>query len=665
MSSLEGTLPGPVAPTRLLYPEKEDRKQDKIEAFCFGLAGRVLTGTSPLRSRHLSRIIKLVDDRALELSSLTDSALADIARDLRIAFRREGAQEKLVGLSFALIRETAHRVLGMRHFDVQLMGGFAMYQGMIAEMQTGEGKTLTATLPAATAALAGMPVHVITVNDYLAKRDAETMNPLYEALGLTVGIVVQDMEPDARRAAYGCDITYCTNKDLTFDYLRDQMVLGDRKENLRLKMERLHRRESRTDRLVLRGLAFAIIDEADSVLIDEARTPLIISGEGDIEDELERSKQALAIVGELSDGEHYRIRYDERGIELSERGKSKLRQLAEPLGGMWAISILREELATQALSALFLFHRDEQYLVQDGKVQIIDEYTGRIMPDRFWSEGLHQLIEVKEECEPSGRRLTLARITYQRFFRRYLRVGGMTGTANEVASEFWSVFRLPVVRIPTNRPCLRKIGALRIAPAANEKWEIIADRAAVLQRSGVPVLIGTRSVSASEELSAVLSRHDIVHSVLSAAQDSEEASIVARAGEAGRVTVATNMAGRGTDIILADGVAESGGLHVIMSERHDAGRIDRQLAGRSARQGDPGHVETVLSLEDSLLEFGHGTLFGYIWQLLARRFGGVFGPIAFTHAQRRAERTHSRMRRDLLKLDEKLGQALAFSGSME
>jgi preprotein translocase subunit SecA len=591
--------------------------------------------------------------------------LLTTASELRVSFRRDGVQEKLVGRSFALIRESAHRVLGMRPFNVQLMGGFAMFKGMIAEMQTGEGKTLTATLPAATAALAGMPVHVITVNDYLAQRDADTMTPLYQALGLSVGVVVHGMSPDERRAAYGCDITYCTNKELTFDYLRDQMVLGDRKENLRLKMEKMHRSDCRLDRLVLSGLSFAIIDEADSVLIDEARTPLIISGEGDIADELERSKQALDVVGKLTEGEDYRVRYDERGVELSDRGKNRLRQIAESLSGMWAISLLREELATQALAALLLFHRDEQYLVQDDKVQIIDEYTGRVMADRFWSEGLHQLIEVKENCPPSGRRLTLARITYQRFFRRYHRVGGMTGTANEVAREFWSVFRLPVVKIPTHRPCRRTIGPVHLTPTASEKWAVVAARAVELQRSGVPVLIGTRSVAASEELSTILSRENIDHHVLSAAQDTEEAEIIASAGEAGRITVATNMAGRGTDIILAAGVADCGGLHVILSERHDAGRIDRQLIGRSARQGDPGHAEFILSLEDTLLEFGRTSFVGYGLQYLARRFGGRWGETAFFHAQRRAEKIHSRMRRDLLKLDEKLGQALAFSGAME
>lgn len=656
-----------VPPRREVYPERADRKRDWLEKAVVTAAGLAVAPASDILARLMSRIIRLTDAHAEDIAALTDAGLQTEAEALRFAFRRAGLRDRHVGRSFALVRETADRLFAIRHHNVQLIGGYALLRGTVAEMQTGEGKTLTATLAAATSALAGRPVHVITVNDYLVQRDAEKLRPLYEALGLTIGVVIHGMEPHERRAAYGCDVVYCTNKELAFDYLRDQMVLGGAKDTLRLKAETVYagEDEARMGKLVLRGLSFAIIDEADSVLIDEARTPLIISADADVKEELQRSELALDLAGQLRERIDYRLGRNGDGVELTASGKQELLERTSSAGRFWNVAILREELITQALAALHLFHRDQHYLVDDGKIVIVDEYTGRVMPDRSWSEGLHQLIEVKEGCEPTPRRITLARITYQRLFRRFEHLAGMTGTGRQVTRELWSVFGLAVVRVPTNKPCRRLSKPTHFVQAEADKWRLIADRAQALQQLGAAVLIGTRSVAASMYLSAVLRERAIDHRVLNANEAENEAAIVAEAGGRGRITVATNMAGRGTDIVLAPGVAETGGLHVIISEMHDASRIDHQLAGRSARQGDPGAVERILSLEDQILEFSAGSLAGRALLPLARLAPSAFGPILFSHAQRRAERIHWRMRRDLLKLDERLGEALAFSGRAE
>jgi preprotein translocase subunit SecA len=651
-------------PAQTVYAERAEQAEGwlaRMSGRLAALPGLVWPG---LHTRRLSRIVRRAADHAAELAALSDDALAARARDVRIELRQSRLAEDAVARSFALIREVAGRTIGLRHFDVQLLGGLAMLRGMVAEMETGEGKTLTATLPAATAALAGIPVHIVTVNDYLAQRDAQIMTPLYRALGLTVGTVVHGMDSEQRRQAYLCDVTYCTNKELAFDYLRDRMVLGQDSSNLGLKLERLYKEEARSHKLVMRGLHFAIIDEADSILVDEARTPLIISGQTNPADEQLQAEKALALVEGLEQGVHYQVHSVERRIDLTAAGKAELARRAESHDGEWAGRIRREEAARQALAATILFVRDEHYLVRDGTVQIIDEYTGRIMADRSWNQGLHQLIEVKEGCKATGRRLTLARMTYQRFFRRYRRLAGMTGTVREVAAEIGSVFRLPVVAIPTNHPLRRRHEGSRVHMTADDKWRAIAARAADLSRQGRPVLVGTRSVAASQRASEFLTEAGLDHVVLNAAQDRDEAAIIAQAGGRGRITIATNMAGRGVDIKLDKGIAELGGLHVIMSEMHDSGRIDRQLSGRCARQGEPGSVEAQLSLEDPLLDtFG---IAGLRW--LARQQGWLkrqAGRWAFSRAQRRAERAHSRMRADLVKFDQKLGTLLSFAGRME
>ncbi|BCS96175.1 hypothetical protein DSLASN_18070 [Desulfoluna limicola] len=648
-------------------PEREVKIPGLLDRSWDFLLGGMVASARALRNRR-SNITSDVEDHGHEMAELDASGVRQRVMDLRMALCRRGFERDVVARTFALIREMSQRTLGMRPFDVQVMGAWAMISGMVAEMETGEGKTLTATLAAGTAALAGLPVHVISVNDYLTQRDAELTRPLYEALGLSVGCVTQEKTPHERRLAYGCDITYCTNKDVVFDYLRDTMRLRERTHPLLRQADQLCDPGSEGATLHQRGLCFAIVDEADSVLIDEARTPLIISGESGGEAEEQFLRQALALAETLVKDRDYLVDPGRRTISLTESGKALVKGAGRALGPLWQGTVRREEAVGKALSATFLFHRDEHYLVDEGTVQIIDEFTGRVMPDRSWEKGLHQLIEIKEGCDLTRQRETLARISYQRFFRRYLRLSGMTGTAREVKRELWSVYRLPVVKIPPNRPPRRKMSGDRIYRTREEKYETVVDRVLSLHGKGCPVLVGTGSVAASERVSELLmKRSPVPHSVLNARQNREEAKIVARAGEVGAITVATNMAGRGTDIKLTEDARNAGGLHVILTERYEAGRIDRQLAGRCARQGDPGHFEAILSMDDRLMAEGRGL--GKALARLLTKLGApgwpAVGAWAMLRAQRNTERRHARIRREMLRQDEKTGTLLSFSGRSE
>jgi len=651
-----------------IYPERREPRVEWLDRLAASATGMLAPWLRPGASRF-DWIVDLVNAHSRSIESLGDHEIRAVSQTLRQRLRSEGFKGDLVAQAFALVREMAGRRLGMRHFNVQLVGGLVLLHGMVAEMETGEGKTLSATLPACTAALAGIPVHIITVNDYLAERDARWMGPVYQALGLTVGTIIHGVDPESRRRAYHCDVAYCTNKEVAFDYLRDRIILWDRPSEVRLQLEQLYGEGSRVGRLVMRGLHYAIVDEADSVLIDEARTPLIISSEGDGYDERRLYQQALDMAERLIPGEDFSISASERSLELTEQGKVRIEDIARWDGKIEMNRQQREELVRQALVALNLFSRDKHYLVKDGKVQIIDEYTGRLMPDRSWERGLHQLIEIKEKCEMTRRKETLARISYQRFFRRYLHLAGMTGTAREVAGELWSIYRLRVVTIPTNRPLHRDYLPDRVYPKANRRWEAVVNRVSEMHRQGRPVLVGTRSVAASEHLSCLLVDAELPHKVLNARQDKEEAEIISRAGERSRITVATNMAGRGTDIRLGPGVAELGGLHVIATERHEARRIDRQLFGRCGRQGDPGTSEAVVSLEDELVTVYVSKPLQWLAAAVLRKpgtfIGRWIGKVLFRRTQRRAERVHARMRHDLLRMDEQMGDALAFSGRPE
>ncbi len=667
MSELTQPFSRLIARAAAPYAERQEEPPGRVDGVLLAALARMRRPFA-LGRRRGEGVAARVERIQGEVDALSDAALRQNAEELRGPLRRKGFEADLVARTFALVRAAAGRTLGMRHFPVQLTGGYVMLEGMLAEMETGEGKTLTAVLPAATAALAGMHVHVITVNDYLAQRDAETMGPVYAALGLSVAVVKADETPADRRAAYAADITYCTNKDIGFDYLRDSLALQTRKGRGRLLLEKLLQRSDRMDKLLLRGLHFAIIDEADSVLIDEARTPLIISGSGGEDAAAELFGTALDMVKQLVAEEDFIISRRERTARLTDRGRTRLQQFSQTLPREWRSARGREELAQQGLQALHLFERDVHYLVRDGKVQIIDEYTGRVMPDRSWERGLQQLIELKEGCEVSGMRSTMARITYQRLFRRYLRLAGMTGTGSEVGAELEAVYGLKVVRVPTNRAVKRKDQGVRLYATRERKWQAVAEAVARATRAGRPVLIGTRSVAASEELGALFVALGVEHVVLNARQDEEEAEIVAQAGEAARVTVATNMAGRGTDIRLAPEIVQNGGLHVILTEFHESKRIDRQLYGRCGRQGDAGSYEAIVSLEDEIFR-RHARAAA---AALAVRYGGQQGPLpawaAFTLqslAQGAAESANSHMRRSTMEQDKRLDSALAFAGKAD
>jgi preprotein translocase subunit SecA len=621
-----------------------------------------------------------------QMAALDDAALRQLAQGLRHEMRRSGFGAASVARFFAVLREAGERTLGKRHYDSQLHAGWLLLQGTLAEMATGEGKTFAATLPACAAAIVGLPVHVITVNDYLAARDAETMAPLFAFFGLRCGAIVHGMTREQRRQVYAGDITYCSNKELTFDYLRDRTALGDRASALHRAVSVVAgRREGSGDPpTVLRGLSFAIVDEADSVFIDEARTPLILSATLDANGQGELFAWALARAATLREGADYTLERALMRVRISDALRDRLEaeldaaEEGEPVvlpapgaAPLAPVGIpLREcaEKLNQALSALLLYQRDQHYVVAEGKVQIVDESTGRVMPDRAWERGLHQMIEAKEGLQASGERATLARITYQRFFRRYLRLAGMTGTATEVAAEIGRVYRLPVARVPLHRPSLWRDEGSCCYRNAEAKWHAVVasvQHHAVL--GGRPVLVGTRTVRASEELSARLGAAGIVHLVLNAKQDHDEAAVIARAGFPGTVTVATNMAGRGTDIELQPGVAESGGLHVILTEYHDSPRIDRQLFGRAARQGDPGSGEAIVALDDELFMVHAPRLAAWAGSLCAGRALLPYGLLTLLRrfAQSAAQSRSYTARMASLKHDRRLARMLAFSGRGE
>jgi len=653
------------------YPERTEEESgwhDRLAEYLYSTLVTPVSGRLRNPARRLRSIVELAERHDRLFRSILDEDLIGRAQGMRARLRRHGFAPELVGECFALVREAATRTLGQRHYASQLMGGWALLEGRLVEMATGEGKTFAATLPACTVALAGYPVHVITVNDYLASRDAEKMAPLYQFLGLGVGTVVQGMPKQARREAYARSVTYCTNKELAFDYLRDGVALEQRSSRLHLALENLRGDATRDEQLVLRGLYFGIVDEADSVFIDEARTPLILSSATGAARQSEDFRLALDFARGLAAGEDYKVDAVERNVVLAEAGKARLDSFAAGLGGVWTSLRAREELITQALSALLLYQRDHHYVVSNDRIQIVDESTGRVMPDRSWERGLHQLIEAKEGCTLTERRETLARLTYQRLFRRYIRLSGMSGTASEVMPEIKSVYRLDVERIPLHKPSRRIYGPGRVCATLMEKWNTVAD---VVERlalaGGRPVLIGTRSVKASEEISSVLTQRGIVHALLNAKQDESEAEVIGLAGQQARVTVATNMAGRGTDIQLGPGVAENGGLHVILTEYHESRRIDRQLFGRCARQGDPGSCEAIVSLEDEIFTVYAPAATRWIGSLAQNRkklpdvvYWGLKRLAQFS-----AERRNVYIRIQNLKQDRRLSQILAFSGRGE
>jgi len=613
------------------------------------------------RTAALLARAQAIADRSAAMDAWTDEDIDAAIAELRANLVRRGLRADLVDEAFALIREISGRALGKRHYPVQLMAGLVMLDGGLAEMATGEGKTITALLPSIAAALAGTPVHVFTTNDYLAQRDAEGLAPVIERFGLSCGLIIHDQENEVRRAAYQCDIVYGTNKEITFDYLRDQTALGARRGAGRRLVSALVGGGNRP--LLMRGLHFALVDEADSIFIDEARTPLILSAEVPADDD-GTFVTALELAGRLEEGRDYHLRSGDRSVDLTEAGRESVAQLAEGLPQpVWRIRQAREAMAAQAVAATRLFQRDRDYIVADGTVQIVDESTGRVMADRSWEAGLHQLIEAKEALELTGTRQTLARITYQRFFRRYRKLAGMTGTAKEIAGEVWADYGLRTTIIPRNRPDQREDRGHVLLRDAAAKWPMVAAevQAIRMHEAGRPVLIGTRSVADSEAVSAALDQSGLPHRVLNARQDAEEAAIIAEAGWAGAITVATNMAGRGTDIELGEGVAGAGGLHVILTAWHETARTDRQLFGRAARQGDPGSCRAITALDDELyLHFAARAVRLAQSAVTEWPTEGRMADLLRRTAQAAAERRHAAIRRQTELSEERLRKSLAF-----
>jgi preprotein translocase subunit SecA len=534
---------------------------------------------------RLRRTVERVNALEQQMEALSDEQLAAKTPEFRDRLSKGESLDSILPEVFAVVREAGKRAVGMRHFDVQIMGGQVLYEGRISEMKTGEGKTLVATLPVYARALEGRGVHVVTVNDYLARRDADWMGPIYNALGLTVGVIQHDLDPAQRRAAYNCDVTYVTNNEVGFDYLRDNMAW-------------------QVEDMVQRELYFALVDEVDSILIDEARTPLIISGQGTEPTEL--YEKFAQIIPRLRKDEDYTVDEKAHAVPIAEAGVAKVEKM---LGIQNLYDQRNIELAHQlnaALKAWNLFHRDQQYIVKDGEVIIVDEFTGRLMYGRRYSDGIHQAIEAKEGIKVRSEDQTLATITFQNYFRLYERLAGMTGTAKTEEREFRDIYGLDVVVVPTNKTVRRKDLSDIVYKSEKAKFGAVVDEIIEEHKKGRPVLVGTRSIEKSELLAAMLRRKGVECNVLNAKYHEQEAQIIKDAGQYGQVTIATNMAGRGTDIKLGEGIAERGGLHIIGTERHESRRIDNQLRGRSGRQGDPGSTRFYVSLEDEVMRLFGG-----------------------------------------------------------
>ena len=525
-------------------------------------------------------IVDVINGHEKALESLSDDALAGHTGKFKERLANGESLDDMLPEAFAVVREASRRVLGMRHFDVQMIGGICLHEGKIAEMRTGEGKTLVATLPVYLNALEGKGVHMVTVNDYLARRDSEWMGRVYRFLGLSVGLIAHDMDFPERKLAYASDVTFGTNNEFGFDYLRDNMVIHPQQ-------------------MVQRDLHYAIVDEVDSILVDEARTPLIISGPG------QKSTDMYAVmaraVAQLKEGEDYKLDEKQKTVAPSDEAVLKVERIVG-IKNLYAPENLElSHCFTAALRAKALMKRDRDYVVRDDEIIIVDEFTGRLMVGRRYSDGLHQAIEAKEGVKIQRESQTLASITFQNYFRMYDKLGGMTGTAKTEEDEFLKIYKLPVVVVPTNRPVQRVDEPDAIYKTKRAKYRAVGQAVEEIHKTGQPILIGTTSITQSEELSAILKKHGVEHSVLNAKYHEKEAEIIKDAGQRGAVTIATNMAGRGTDIQLGDGVQELGGLYILGTERHESRRIDNQLRGRAGRQGDPGRSKFYLSLEDDLL----------------------------------------------------------------
>ncbi|MGP1381011.1 MAG: preprotein translocase subunit SecA [Dialister pneumosintes] len=606
----------------------------------FKFIDRLFNGSNERDIKKMRRIVEeKINPLEPELMNLSDASLSHKTVEFKNRLTNGETLDDILPEAFAVVREASRRVLGMRHFDVQLIGGMVLHKGNIAEMSTGEGKTLVATSPVYLNALEGKGVHVITVNDYLAKRDSEWMGRVYKFLGLSVGLIVHDLNFEQRKIAYNSDITYGTNNEFGFDYLRDNMV-------------------TRLDQMVQRPLHYCLIDEVDSILIDEARTPLIISGPGQKSTDLYYTVAKL--IPQLKEGVDYTIDEKQKTVAPTEAGVAKMENLLKVDNLYDSSNLELNHIFNQALRAETMMKRDRDYVVKDGEVTIVDEFTGRLMYGRRYSDGLHQAIEAKEGCPVERESQTLATITFQNYFRMYNKLAGMTGTAKTEEQEFIKIYGLEVFQIPTNRPIQRQDLSDSIYKTTRGKYKAVVREVKRRHEAGQPVLIGTTSIEQSEKLSQMLKQENIVHNVLNAKYHEQEAAIVAQAGQKGQVTIATNMAGRGTDIILGEGVAELGGLVIIGTERHESRRIDNQLRGRAGRQGDPGSSQFFLSLDDNLMRiFGGDNIKKFMEKMGLDEDEEIKSKMvsnAIRKAQQRVENRNFETRKYVLEYDDVMNQ---------
>ena len=605
-----------------------------------GLMKKIFGDPNEKELKSVQVYVDAVNALEKDIENMSDASLAEKTAEFRDRIAKGATLDDILPEAFAVVREASKRVLGLRHFDVQLVGGCVLHRGKIAEMRTGEGKTLVATLPAYLNALTGKGVHIVTVNEYLAHRDSQEMGRVFNFLGLSVGLIIHGLDFPERKAAYAADITYGTNNEFGFDYLRDNMVVA-------------------LDQMVQRPLSYAIVDEVDSILVDEARTPLIISGPGEKSTDL--YKVLARVVAQLVEGEDYTVDEKLKTAAPTEVGIAKAEKMLG-VANMYAgeASIDFSHQLMQALKAKAIMHRDRDYVVKDGEVIIVDEFTGRLMFGRRFSEGLHQAIEAKEGVKVERESQTLATITFQNYFRMYDKLSGMTGTAKTEEQEFQKIYGLDVIVIPTNKPNQRIDYPDVIYKTKNAKYKAAANEIEECHKTGRPVLVGTTSIVQSEELSGILKKRGIPHTVLNAKFHEKEAEIIAGAGQFGAVTIATNMAGRGTDIVLGEGVPALGGLHIVGTERHESRRIDNQLRGRCARQGDPGSTRFYLSLEDDLMRlFGSDNISSIMDKLGMEEDEPIEHSLvtkSIESAQKKVESRNFDMRKHVLEYDDVMNQ---------
>ena len=638
-----------------MYPERKETKTlANNHAFAAGQVffDHTIFSKAPKAKKFVSRV-RMQEPSIKQLSA---NEFSQKLNQLQAALKRHGFTDKLTVDAFAMINQVYIDVLGIKLFDTQIFAAHQILNNRLTEMATGEGKTLAVALATATAALANIPVHVITANDYLARRDADSLKDFYAVLGLTVDAAVHGQDLSRRRAAYNCDVTYCTAKELVFDYLRDGVKRGQSKARWSTGFSA----DTPLEPLLLRGLCMAILDEADSILIDEARVPLVLSRALDNVQENDYYNQSLNLAKQLQVSQDFNLNAESMSVSLTALGREKIETKASALATIWHNQLHREDVICQALAALYLYQLDKHYLVHEDQVHIIDETTGRIAEGRAWSRGLHQLIELKESCKPSPALETISQITYQRFFPRYLRLGGISGTLSESRAELFSTYDLRVSSIPLRLPSKRSMLPTQLFKTNDTLRSALLDRITTLQRQGRPVLIGTESVIESDLLSQKLSQSGVVHVVLNAKNDQNEADLIAKAGQSGAVTVTTNMAGRGTDIKLAQNINMLGGLHIISCQVNNSRRIDRQLAGRCARQDDFGSVETWVSLQNPLLTknipLWLRSFLGKHTQILP----SILIKMLITFTQKAEEKHHALLRKRLLSADEAFEQNLAF-----